>query len=202
MGWVLSLVGASYKSRKERKGLIGNLLTKLIRVERQIQILLFSTEQIKDLADSWEKYEPLRQSISNRHFLEPACVRDDLKSAIDDLAPQYPIQALELEDLYHTLLKNKSANLTASSVSLKAYVQMLSVYEVGMEFVLKGLVKSINKLALRHSMATYIQVLYARHRRFQNRKKSEPSATTLLDSIKQEILNHKNMEPTVKTPVE
>jgi hypothetical protein len=189
LGWVLTTLASGYKERTNRKRLLGNLLTKLIRIERQLNTLILATENIKDIAGSWEKYEPIRKGVVSRHFLEPENVRSDFKASIDGIAPTYPLLAIELEDIYQHLLKNKSANLSSSSKIENAYIQMLSIYEVGLDMSEKELKKMINKIAFKHCWLTYLKIKYIDYNRNKNINKNISFVQKLVEDISNELQN-------------
>jgi len=187
LGWLLTTISSGYKERANKKRLVGNLLTKLIRVERQLNILISATENIKDIADSWETYEPIRIGVVKRHFMEPENVRSDLKSSIDGIAPIYPLLAIELEDIFQRLLKNKSAKLLSSSKNRDVYIRMLSIYEVGLDFSQKELTAIINKIALKPSLISYIKVKKINHKRKSNLKNTKNFSEKLVGDVISDI---------------
>jgi len=187
LGWLLTTISSGYKERANKKRLVGNLLTKLIRVERQLNILISATENIKDIADSWETYEPIRIGVVKRHFMEPENVRSDLKSSIDGIAPIYPLLAIELEDIFQRLLKNKSAKLLSSSKNRDVYIRMLSIYEVGLDFSQKELTAIINKIALKLSLISYIKVKKINHKRKSNLKNTKNFSEKLVGDVISDI---------------
>lgn len=192
LGWIFTTLSTNFKNRFEKKKLVGNLLTKLIRVERQLGILISATDKMKDYTENWHDYEPIRQGVVERHFLEPDAVRADLKQAIDDVAPLYPILAIDLENMYELLLKNKKASLLASSSNEKAYIRMLSIYEVGLDFCKINLSKTIYSIALKHGLITYLNLKYVNFVRNRNNKNSTEFANNISSEIMQELKSNIN----------
>ena len=192
LGWVLTTLSANFKNRSDRKKLIGNLLTKLIRVQRQLATAILATEKMKDYPDDWTKYESIRKGIINRHFLEPESVREDFKKSIDDIAPLFPVLAIDLEDVYGLILKSKSASMASHSDNKDAYIRMLSMYEVGLDGINKDLLKSIKTIALKHGFTTYIKVRYVNYVRARNKKNSDEFTTKFTSDLMGEITNTHN----------
>lgn len=185
LGWFLTTISSTYKDRNSKKRLIGNLLAKLIRIERQVEIIIASTEYIKDFAGSWEKYEPIRRGVLDRHYMAPESVINDSKAAIDSIAPIYPLQAINLEDIFHALLKLKSASLyEILKVDKKSYLKALSLHEVGLELNKQALSKSINSLALKHDITTYFRLKLSTTKR---KKNIENHASSIVRKIVDEI---------------
>jgi predicted membrane chloride channel (bestrophin family) len=96
LGWFLTSLNSGFDHRRKNKQLIGNLLVKLLRVYRQVDTLIHASENVKDLADDWVGYEALRKRMVDRHFLEPDTVRDDLRAAINEVAPIHPFLGTKL----------------------------------------------------------------------------------------------------------
>lgn len=183
VGWVLTTISAGFKERNQRKQLVGQLLTKLIRVERQTETLIQASENTKDFTDDWERYEPIRQYILSTHFLEPESVRTDLKNAIDNCAPYFPNLAIDVEDCYERLLKNKTSSLSTSVKNRDAYIQMLSLYEVALDFSLKELRSMVNRVAWSYNVISLIVINYKRRKR----EKNKTNSTELMTSFSSEL---------------
>ncbi|PWF62298.1 hypothetical protein CBX96_16700 [Shewanella sp. BC20] len=192
LGWVLTAASAKIKENSDKKRKIGNLLTKLIKVNRQMDLLISSAEGLKDVADSWEGYEPIRKGVVDRHFLEPPHVIDDLKNAIDEVSPIYPILAIELEDLLGLVLKNKAASLASSSSNSEAYVWMLSTYEVGLDFCNREIKRVSYKLAFKHGYLTFIRLFFENKRRSNNKNKTSEFSHNLMAEIRDHLKNPHN----------
>lgn len=191
LGWLLTSISSSFKEMSSRKQKIGNLLTKLIRVERQLNLVILATENMKDAADSWESYEPIRKGVVDRHFMVPETVSSDLKAAIDNVAPFFPIMAIDLENLYQLILKNKEASLLANSKNEAAYIRMLSIYEVGLDFCKSELAKITVNLALKHGFLTYIKLKIVNSQREKNRAQSFSQIEKIMADIRAEIKKSK-----------
>lgn len=194
LGWFLTTISTTHKDRNHKKRLVGNLLAKLIRIERQIEIILASTEYIKDFAGSWEKYEPIRRGVFDRHYMAPESVINDLKAAIDAIAPVYPLLAINLEDIFHALLKLKRVTF---SETLKAdnnsYIKSLSLLEVGLELNKRDLSNTINSLALKHSITTYCKIKLISIKRKKNIENHSSSiARKIVDEINKNVRNPHN----------
>ena len=192
LGWVLTTLSANFKNRSDRKKLIGNLLTKLIRVQRQLATVILATEKMKDYPSDWTEYESIRKGITNRHFLEPESVREDFKKSIDDIAPFFPVQAIYLEDLYGFILKSKSASMASHSDNKDAYIRMLSMHEVVLDGINKELLKSIITIALKHGLTTYIKVRYVNYVRTRNKKNLDEFTTKFTSDLIDEVNNTHN----------
>lgn len=185
LGWFLTTISSTYKDRNLKRRLIGNLLAKLIRIERQVEIIIASTEYIKDFAGSWEKYEPTRRGVLDRHFLTPESVYNDSKAAIDAIAPIYPLQAINLEDIFNALLKLKSASLYAIlKADEESYLKTLSLHEVGLELNKQALTKAISILALKHGITTYFRLKISAAKR---KKNIEDHASSIVRKIIDEV---------------
>ena len=183
LGWALTTLSANLKDMSDRKKLIGNLLTKLIRVQRQLATVILATEKMKDYKGDWTEYESIRKGIINRHFLEPESVREDFKKSIDDIAPIFPVLAIDLEDLYGFILKSKSASMASHSDNKDKYLRMLSMHEVQLDCINKELLKSIEKIALKHGFTTYIQVCYVGYVRARKKKNSDEFTTKFISDL-------------------
>ncbi|MFL1483355.1 hypothetical protein [Marinobacter sp. LN3S78] len=192
LGWLLTVVSAAYRHRGNKEQLIGSLITKLIRVEHQIQLVVSACEGMKDFSDSWEAYESSRQDILQRYFMSPQSVSADLKSAIDKVAPFYPVLAIELEELYELLIKNKQNTLRESSKNQEAYIRMLSIYEVTLDVSQEKLQKYIRKLSLKHNILTYLQVRRIYRRKERSRATTSKSAEKLMSEIGKELKGSHN----------
>ena len=172
LGWLLSLVATSLKDRAEKKRAIGCLIAKLLVVHEQLQVLIAVSENFKDHVDGWEEYERMRKGVADRHFLEPASHLDSLRTAIDEIAGLYPIEALSLHGLIDILLKNKTASLVAMSQSKDLYVRGISVYEVALEASKSQIDKAIRRFARRHGWTTYLKLQLKYRESALNRKRA------------------------------
>ncbi len=171
LGWLLTTVTAGFRERNNRIQLIGNLLTKLIRVDQQLTIIIESAEKIKDISGGWENYEPRRKRTMDKHFMEPEVVINDLKSAIDEISPIYPLLAIEIEEIFHSLLQIKNITLcSVSETNEDAYIKMLSLHETLMAFTSTQLSNIVNKLALKHGISTFFKIKIKNFKRKKNLK--------------------------------
>ncbi|MGK9009115.1 hypothetical protein ACRS9C_07310 [Serratia marcescens] len=159
-GWFLSAINSGYSGYINRKKLLGILLVKLIKVENHTKKIILSSEKIKDFCDGWEQYEKVRANVFSRHFLEPNDIIENLKVAINNIAPYYPLLSINLEAILEGLLNNKKATLMQTSKipgDKDLYIKLLSTHEVGLELSQRELRKIISTIALKHGYYTFIK---------------------------------------------
>jgi hypothetical protein len=176
LGWALTTISSFLDARRFKRQAIGQLLTKLIRVHRQIGTMRQACEHMHDHAGDCEGYERIRRGIVDRHFMEPQSVREDLKTAIDAIAGLRPLLAIELENTYEMLLRNKSADLTVSSKSPELYARMLTTYEVALDVVDKQLAANLRSLASSHGIATRLRYELSQYRRRKSKARNQAFA--------------------------
>ncbi len=181
-GWFLSALNSGYSGYINKKKLLGTLLVKLIKTEHHTRKMILSSEKIKDFCDGWEEYEQVRINVFSRHYLEPNEIVKDLKDAINNIAPYYPLLSINLESILEVLLNNKKANMTNSSRmegNKDLYIRLLSAYEVGLDLSQQELTKAINTIALKHGYYTYIK----RRLYLRKIKKTEGNYSDLIKSL-------------------
>jgi hypothetical protein len=160
LGWILSSIATGWKIRETDRRNIGKLLAKLIRILGHLQTLRAASETFKATVNGWPEYERIRQKITEKHFLEPVVDLEKLNAAVDEISGFLPIESLQLRQLIDILGKAKAANFKASAENHDLYVRMLSVHEVGLDASEKALTHSVRALAWKHSVVTYVQVLF------------------------------------------
>jgi len=161
LGWLLTGIATGWKQREENRKRVGKLLSKLMRINRQVKTLKSTSENFKDQVKTLEEFETFRSSISNRHFLEPESEIDKLIEAMDDISGIYPVDSQGMHILLELLLKSKNASLSSTlKLSEDSYIKMLSAYEVVLYACQTELEKNCKWLARKHSLVTYIRVRY------------------------------------------
>jgi hypothetical protein len=145
-------VGFSWKARLDNKQRLGRLLTKLLLLHSNVQVLLAASELFKSNAKDWKEYEYFRKYISNSKFLE---------GPVDE------------QSLYEIVNGAKKASLSESSKSAELYMSLLSVHEVGIENSSQELRKICFKVALRYSLLTAIKVFFYFRKGQKGRSRNE-----------------------------
>ncbi|MCU1064051.1 hypothetical protein [Stenotrophomonas maltophilia] len=165
LGWLLSAISGGWRSRVERKKLIGRVLSKLLVVSGDVYVLKTASDQFKDLSDGPIQYERLRQRLYSNHFLQPTEKYQDLLALATSLSDYYPFEATRLQATLHILMKAKDAKLEAASNHKEAYIRILSLHEVGIDACDKELTRIVSSLALRHGVRTRLKLWLDRRRK-------------------------------------
>ena len=168
LGWLLSLISGGWKSRVERKKLVGRLLSKLLVVSGDVHVLKTSSDHFKELSDGSMDYERFRQRISTHHFLEPADKRQDLHLLASSLSEYYPFEAQQLQATLHYLSKLKDAKFDSASADQSIYVQLLSMHELSVDACDKELARIVAFLARKHGLLTRLKLWRDRRRKAAN----------------------------------
>jgi hypothetical protein len=165
LGWLLSAISGGWKSRVERKKLVGRVLSKLLVVSGDVRALKSAADGFKDLSDGPVQYEVFRRRIYTHHFLEPAEKSKDLLVLASNLSDYYPFEAMQLQAVLHILMKQKAASLESTSKDKEAYIRLLSMHEVGTDACDRELTRIISYLALKHGVFTRIKLWLDRRKR-------------------------------------
>jgi hypothetical protein len=166
-------VGFSWKARLDNKQRLGRLLTKLLLLHSNVQVLLAASELFKSNAKDWKEYEYFRKYISNSKFLEGPVDEQSLYEIVNDVAASDPVLAVKLSSLVEILAGAKKASLSESSKSAELYMSLLSVHEVGIENSSQELRKICFKVALRYSLLTAIKVFFYFRKGQKGRSRNE-----------------------------
>ncbi len=160
LGWLLTYISYRFKEHKEKKQIIGKLLSELVFVHSQILVLKAATDIAKKNIDDWMEYEVIRQIINEKHFLEPSSRYKKFQKYVEQISGIYPLESNKIQSMYNSLLKIKKSSLSSTALKNKQqYIKFLSVYETGLEFILKDLIKFIKKYSLRFGFLTYLKIL-------------------------------------------
>jgi len=160
LGWLLTFLATGLKDRGDRRRRVGRLLSKLIQIRDQVNLLISITADFKDHAEDLEAYERYRKGMSDRYFLEPESQIESLNAAIDDVSGDYPFEALKLRGLIDVLLKSKKTSLSESSRSGELYARLISLHEVTLYLCEENFRERIKRLAFMHGLLTFIKVQY------------------------------------------
>lgn len=158
IGWVLNTISNHSKFRVEQKIHTGKALTYLMIIHDQLSQMNKHLEKLKDLANSWEEYEPMRVSQLNKHFLESDEMLKNIDDAFIELAGVNPLLADKLITIKHTLVKLRSNKLLESSKIQSVYIKLLSAQETVNELLEVKLKSEIKWLAFNYGLATWVRV--------------------------------------------
>ncbi len=170
LGWMLTSITIARKDREENRRLVGRLLSKLIDVHCDVQLLKTVTETFKDYAGNWENFESIRHRAMNKHFLEPTSKMKLLEESIHAFSGPYPVESFHLQSLKDLLIKAKNTSFTSTSKNRDIYIKVLSAHEVVIDHLGSELLKTIKSLSAKHSLVTYFKVillLRKRRKRFE-----------------------------------
>ncbi|MFM0182678.1 hypothetical protein PQR52_29685 [Paraburkholderia aspalathi] len=173
LGWLLTSFSSSLKERGERRYRTGELLYKLMHIENQLNVMIWTVDAYWEHAKDCIEYENYRKGISDRHFLEPVSQLDDLAKSIDSVSGPYPLDALKLHSLINILRKCKMANFQESSKNLEIYVRLISAHDVALEQTRKQISINISRLARRHGILTFIKIKIHAFKIGKHKKKNE-----------------------------
>jgi hypothetical protein len=190
LGWFLNGMGSVYRDGIEKKKVIGNLIKSFIRVQRQVNHVIIASEEVKDLAENWSEYEPIRVTLIKKYLMSTEDVVEGLGRAIDAYAAIDPIAAIRVQDIYDGLIRFKNSKLSESSKRESAYVAMLSINEVFLEATQKGINIIIGQLALKHGVITYVRYRYDDYRYRKNKNIGMSSMEIYLSKIREELKSH------------
>jgi hypothetical protein len=159
LGWLLTFAGTRYKDYEARRGRVGRLLSKFIRVHGELRVIMGVIEDYRKHADGSEDFERYRKGISDRHLLEPAEKSEGLQAAIDEVSSDYPLQSIQFQAILDTLIRIKRTSLRESAKTEDIYIQVASLHEVGVDLCEEQLRKQIRKLAWMHGTYTYLRIV-------------------------------------------
>jgi hypothetical protein len=184
LGWLLSALSSGWKSRLERKKVIGKLLTSLLDVRSDVKAIRTASTHMKDLIRDPDEYESFRQYLSATYLLNHGANISNLAELTADLSTYKPVEAFQLNALLKLLVRSKGAQLTATAKHPEAYERVLCLHETGLDMADEQLTKTVRSLALSHGLLTRFALT------FQLRKSDSvgPSNEKFLGSSAKEIM--------------
>lgn len=191
LGWMLTTIASARKDREENRRLVGRLLTQLIGIYCEVQLLKKVTEAFKEYAGDWETFEYIRQRATDKHFLEPASKMKLLEKSIHDFSGVYPLESFDLQFVRDHLVKTKNQSFPSPSESKEVYVKLLSTHEVIIDHLESEMLKFIRSLSFKHSLITYVRVRLL----LRKRKKNAETANEFIDKNYGELLSSLSDKP-------
>ena len=172
VGWFLSALSTGWKTRGDRKRIIGGTIVKLFQLHTQVSSMESTLNSFKPIKNPKE-YEEFRKYISDRHFLSESLEIKEIIKAAENLGEFLPIEAIDVYTVIDTASRIKSTSLLSSSQFPDVYTRILSLHETGILLMKRILRTCILRLALRHSIFTLVQALFKLRRGDRSRSTNE-----------------------------
>lgn len=184
LGWFLKELSTAFQSSQESKRRLGRAISSLAYLNQEMILIQGHFEVFKDLSDSHQEFERFRQYILRKYPRRDEAYVEQIKESIATVAELSPLTALNLHGIINRYWFLQEAKLTEASKDYELYIYQLSSLEVGFELYQKEMEKVLRKLAFKHGIRTWAQVLYESRRMRKNRLDKTESFGQLLKQFK------------------